>query len=235
MPRYGVILFSFLLLLLSGCLEYRETMQLNRDGSGNITMSIGLDYSLMDLAKPDTLEGMSESEIREHFAGAEGIDVTGSRTYTERGIQWIEVDLDFQSLDALESAASDGQIPGFFGQISFMRTPEGTLRYARSVEFNEETMENEALGLKLLEAMFSRYYWEYEVRFPGPVLEANVSQESIDQEKQTVRWSFSLSSLMGGQQLMTATVEEQPHPPWVLYGIGGIIGIGILVAILLRI
>ncbi len=235
MNRSVVLCVTLFSLLLTGCLEYHEQMQLAPDGSGEVTMSVGMDNSILNLSGNDTVDGLNESEIRDHFADIEGLEITGSTMYNDRGLHWVEISLRFTSPEVLEQAVRDGEFPGFFGRISYKLSSDGTYRFSRTVAFDEGDLEDEEFGRKLLQAMFSRYFWEYEITFPGEVLKAKAPAENIDPETHTVRWSYSLGELAGSARTMTATITGKSGvSPWVLVGVGGVIGLGLLVALLLR-
>lgn len=81
----------FLLLLaaifLSGCLEYKEKMKLNSDGSGEITYAIGISESLLSSDMNSAqLKDFDENKIKENYEQKKGIKILGTTSYSQDAI-----------------------------------------------------------------------------------------------------------------------------------------------------
>lgn len=186
-----IILFTLLALLANACLEYKEKLKINDDGSGEIKFAIGINISLFDGNKTsDDLKEFDESKIKEKYTGKKGIKCTGSRSYTEAGSKWIEITLEFDSLEDLVSASKDSSNLGMIGQINLKEDRNGNMVFEREISSSQKDSTN-----NILNAMFSNYKWIYELTVPGKIISTNASENDIDKKTNTVKWYYNLASV----------------------------------------
>ena len=195
-----IILFTLIAVLTSACLEYKEKMTLNNDGSGEIKFAIGLNESLFSMNKDSVdVKDFDEAKLREKYSNAIGIEFIGSRSYVESGNRWIEIHLRFDSFDALVAASKDSSNLGMIGELKMHEGNKGTMIFERQISDGKNGSEtdsaNSEKGEDVFKAMFLNYKWNYELTLPGKIITTNASPNDVDEKTNTVKWYFTLGSL----------------------------------------
>ena len=210
MKKQPVVIFIALAFLLTGCIEYAEKMGFNKDGSGNITLKLGVDESMLSMGESENNGKFDEQKIRNELETSDGIKVTQSKSYSDKGKKWIEISLDFDSFESLSESSKKEKQGGFIGEISLVEEENGNLSFSRKISFGDPKKDNDEENPfeGLFETMFSQYLWEYEIHFPTNILSANTADENIDITNNKVTWSFSLLSLTKGPQVIKATLAK---------------------------
>ena len=188
------------------CLDYNEKMKLNDDGSGEITFAVGLSEGLFNIGGGDTkVEDFNEDKIKSDFENKDGIKVVDSRSYTKDGNRWIEVTLNFESLEKLQQATKDSSTNGMIGKLSLTENSKGNWVFTRTIFGEKKNSDNDSNGMMAM--MFSKYKWHYELTLPSHVISTNANENDIDRSTNTIKWTFSLASL-ADSKLMTVTFEK---------------------------
>ncbi len=186
-----VILFILIAFLTTACLEYKEKMKINEDGSGEIKFALGINVSFFDENKnSNDLKDFNESKIKEKYSNKKGIKCTGSRSYAEAGSRWIEIDLEFDSIEDLMEASKDSSNLGMIGQIRLSEDKNGNMVFERKISSSEKDSTD-----NLFKAMFSNYKWIYELILPGNIVSTNAAENDIDKKNNSVKWYYNLASL----------------------------------------
>ncbi|MFA5436291.1 MAG: hypothetical protein WC372_09680 [Candidatus Neomarinimicrobiota bacterium] len=194
-----LFLALFLLFTLSGCIEYREEIWLEKDGSGSLLFEIGLpEYaSISD-------EDLSELSIVELCDSVEGITVTGSATYQVDKITWIQVFADFEHILLLNQVEDS-----WFGEIR-LEEEDGAVRYSRLITMSD-TLDNngEGFGNMLKHALLGQYNWSYTLHLPDKILDCNTPLMFRDTLNNNLRWEYTLASLINEQKSMTVSFRRE--------------------------
>lgn len=215
MKRWVLVLVLFSVLL-GGCLEFQEHLDLNRDGSGQLSMLVGIDLSMLNMFDEDSDMSMdTEIDVSSEFSGIEGVTVLRNEQYQEDSLEWSDLVISFVSLEHLMATQShmdeDGEIEkGSLGEISWSRDDGGYYVYQRVLPLfgNEDEEEMDEMTKAMLFSFFGEVFFLYSVTFPGGVLDANAPIEDIDSNTNTVTWSFSLPSMMLDNQVMWAKIAR---------------------------
>ena len=210
MKKY--FLAVILLFILSSCIDYHEKMKLNYDGSGTITFAVGINQSLFGgMADSSNFKDFDESKIKEQYSGKKGIKFLGSRTYTQDGNKWVEINLSFESLQALNEANKDSMQQGMMGTINLSEDASGNMVFTRKLLAKPGSAEKDSAGSELangmMQMMFGNYKWKYELTLPGKIISTNAAQNDVDYKTNAVKWTMSLASLASAQE-MTVTFEK---------------------------
>ena len=210
MKKYFLVVI--LLFILSSCINYQEKMKLNYDGSGTITFAVGLNQSLFGgMADSSNFKDFDESKIKEQYSGKKGIKFLGSRTYTQDGNKWVEINLSFESLQALNEANKDSMQQGMMGTINLSEDANGNMVFTRKLLAKPGSAEKDSAGSELangmMQMMFGNYKWKYELTLPGKIISTNAAQNDVDYKTNTVKWTMSLASLASAQE-MIVTFEK---------------------------
>ena len=199
------LVLPLLVLVLGGCVEYRESLVLERDESGTVVMAVGVNEALLRAA--DIAEtGMRDLEsVPEALRALDGLQVIESRTETQDGTRWLHVVLAFESLAALDAINRIERYGGLFGRMTLTESPAGQRVLTRTIRADLHPGAGESLLASLVAPMLGRYAWSYEMRFPARVLASNGETELAERDATIVRWRFSLRDLVTGPQEMRAT------------------------------
>ena len=204
--------FALLLTLLSGCIDYHEKMKINEDGSGEITFAVGISESLFNLGdKSGDLNNFDESKVRKNFESKPGIKLIGTRTYSSDGEKWIEIQLSFNNLEALNAVAKDSSEQAMLGNSTLTKDSNGNLVFTKTLtnksnQSQSDSTSNEA-SKGMMEMMFGKYKWNYELTVPGKIISTNAEQSNIDHNTNTVKWSLSMASL-SEPKILTVTFQK---------------------------
>ncbi|MCL4551776.1 MAG: hypothetical protein M1495_24775 [Bacteroidetes bacterium] len=210
MKKY--FLAVLLLFILSSCIDYHEKMKLNQDGSGTITFAVGVNQSLFGgIADSSNFKELDESKIKEQYSGKKGIKFLGSRTYTQDGNKWVEINLSFESLQALNEANKDSMQQGMMGVMNLSEDENGNMVFSRKLlgkpgESKNDTTGN-GLASGMVQMMFGNYKWKYDLTLPGKIISTNAAQNDVDYKTNAVKWTMSLASLASAHE-MTVTFEK---------------------------
>lgn len=211
MKRLLVLAVVFVVFL-TGCVQYNEELVLNRNGSGKLTSKMGITDMDQMFGMFDE-DDVSEEEYDEEELPVEdipGIKVISAREYTEDGVDWTDVTLEFETLEALSQGfSSEDFVP--VGNISFER--EGiNLVYRRVLpnltRYSEEELEmDEMMGMGMSMQMLTMFmgdaYWVYEVTLPGRIIDSN-ADETVNSN--TVKWTFPMTDLITTDTEMWAKI-----------------------------
>lgn len=194
-----LVLLLVLLFALSGCIEYREEIWLEKDGSGSLLFEIGLpEYTRIDD------EDLSELSIVELCDSVEGITVTGSATYQVDKITWIQVFVDFEHILLLNEVEDY-----WFGEIR-LEEQDDTVIYTRLITLSDSLdSEGGRFGNMLKQAFLGQYNWSYTLHLPDKILDGNTPLMFRDTLNNNLRWEYTLASLINEQKSMTVTFRHE--------------------------
>jgi hypothetical protein len=237
-------------LLLAGCLDYREEIWLEKDGSGRMNAQLTVNLGGLDLPPGSGNGNASESfgtggldgeEFRRKLEGQDGIRVLTVESTREAGKYGLKWAVAFDSLAALK--ALDGPGPSAAGNEGSLNFQGDTGQLIGDISWKEAggkrifsrgVGEDPAggvtpMGVGMAGMMFAGAGLEYTVHFPGQVETTN---GTLLDDKRTVRWNVPLTQLMVGRTTMTAEVKSGPDIPWLWIGIGVFIVVDLIVTAL---
>lgn len=197
---------SIAVLILGGCVEYRESLVLERDGSGTVVMAIGVEDTLLRAAEVAEAGIYDPASAVTTLQGQQGLQIVESRTETREGTRWFHLALTFDSLDALNGIDRVEEYRGLFGKILVTETSAGQRVLTRTIHADLPEKVGESFLPSIIAPMFAGYPWSYEVRFPAKVLAANgETGPGVDGDAKVVRWRFNLGDLVAEPRVMRAT------------------------------
>ena len=160
------LVLALTVLILGGCVEYRESLVLERDGSGTVVMAIGVKEALLRAAEVAETGMYDPASALGTLQGQHGLQVIESRTETRQGTRWLHLMLTFDSLDALNGIDRVEQYRGLFGKVVLTENSAGQQVLTRTIHANLPEKVGESFLPSLIAPMFAGYPWSYEVRFP---------------------------------------------------------------------
>ena len=226
MKRLQILLTAF---LFASCIEYSETMWINEDGSGQLSISASIDKNLLSLTGGltkymNTINtvvnnlDIVKDTVRNFVTGLEGIEYETIDLYTKGNSINIDASITFNASEDLNEAVYSlsryginisRDIKPF--DISISPLNENDLLFKRkvnSVTNNSLESLKEDLYFKTFESLLSMYNANFTVHFPYPITESNATN-NIDYDNTTASWDFSLSSLLNDVQAIDAKLSKK--------------------------
>jgi len=226
MKRLQILLTAF---LFTSCIEYSETMWINEDGSGQLSISASIDKNLLSLTGGltkyvNTINtvvnnlDIVKDTVRNFVTGLEGIEYETIDLYTKGSSINIDASITFNASEDLNEAVYSlsryginisRDIKPF--DISISPLNENDLLFKRkvnSVTNNSLESLKEDLYFKTFESLLSMYNANFTVHFPYPITESNATN-NIDYDNTTASWDFSLSSLLNDVQAIDAKLSKK--------------------------
>ncbi|MBW6458841.1 MAG: hypothetical protein K0B52_06755 [FCB group bacterium] len=194
------LLLGILMTVLTGCIEYREEIWLNKDDSGWLTFQIGLPLHT----------GIEESEITQlsivsQCDSVEGMSVIATGTREVDGVTWIKADVAFDHILLLNEVRNK-----WFGHIS-LEDEEGMRRFKRVISMSDTiNVNSNRFGKALKYAALGQYAWVYITHFPDDIHGSNATLIQTDTLTNTVTWEYSLASLINDEKIMSVDYRYQP-------------------------
>ena len=226
MKRLQILLTAF---LFASCIEYSETMWINEDGSGQLTVSASIDKNLLSLTGGltkymNTINTIAndldivKDTVRNFVTGLEGIEYETIDLYTKGNSINMDASITFNASEEINEAFYSlsryginisRDIKPF--DISISQLNENDLLFKRkvnSVTNNSLESLKEDLYFKTFESLLSMYNANFTVHFPYPITESNATN-NIDYNNTTASWDFSLSSLLNDVQAIDAKLSKK--------------------------
>ena len=226
MKRLQILLTAF---LFASCIEYSETMWINEDGSGQLSISASIDKNLLSLTGGltkyvNTINtvvnnlDIVKDTLKNFVIGLEGIEYETIDLYTKGNSINMDASITFNASEDLNEAVYSlsryginisRDIKPF--DISISPLNENDLLFKRkvnSVTNNSLESLKEDLYFKTFESLLSMYNANFTVHFPYPITESNATN-NIDYDNTTASWDFSLSSLLNDVQAIDAKLSKK--------------------------
>ena len=226
MKRLQILLTAF---LFTSCIEYSETMWINEDGSGQLSISASIDKNLLSLTGGltkymNTINtvvnnlDIVKDTVRNFVTGLEGIEYETIDLYTKGSSINMDASITFNASEDLNEAVYSLSRYGINVSrdikpfdISISPLNESDLLFKRkvnSVTNNSLESLKEDLYFKTFESLLSMYNANFTVHFPYPITESNATN-NIDYDNTTASWDFSLSSLLNDVQAIDAKLSKK--------------------------
>ena len=226
MKRLQILLTAF---LFTSCIEYSETMWINEDGSGQLSISASIDKNLLSLTGGltkymNTINtivnnlDIVKDTVRNFVNGLEGIEYETIDLYTKGNSINMDASITFNASEDLNEAVYSLSRYGINVSrdikpfdISISPLNENDLLFKRkvnSVTNNSLESLKEDLYFKTFESLLSMYSANFTVHFPYPITESNATN-NIDYDNTTASWDFSLSSLLNDVQAIDAKLSKK--------------------------
>jgi hypothetical protein len=235
----GLLTILISVVFLTGCVDYEETITLNADGSGTITVhfSYSEDLVVEKLGEEEFFFSLDKEEIESEL-GAQNVRVDKIDKYMEEELHHSIVTLSFVDINLIpDKWAFEDRGFGFRdegGTLLFYSLLARGKDQAVVVEDDDGAThpEKELTGFAG-EMLFSDYTFKTTVTLPGKVIEAS---EGGVIENNTVSWVYPLNSMINNDVdvEVSARVEKPTsHSVWKWAVIGLAVIAGILTVSLL--
>ncbi|SVC86251.1 uncharacterized protein METZ01_LOCUS339105, partial [marine metagenome] len=204
---------------------------LNEDGSGRITLKIGIDNSMLSLGDADDSvndlmtvfeqnKEMIQDTLKKVFEGFGGIKYKEIDFYENYGSSWIKGTFEFESINSLNNGLRQFQELSKLNEESYdlfdieiTEKSDGEIFFERNLmPIGEDDMEEMKLNpfFKIAEETLKRYESEFTVYFPYRITSANTEGKYIDSSDNKVTWKYDILSLMDSPKTLKATINKTP-------------------------
>ncbi len=200
----NLLLLSFLLVLLAGCVDYNEELWLNSDGSGRAKTTIGV------------LTSYHNAEEINRYSTLPGIHLISKSVYRKKNYTYYNIEFTFDNLDAFNNLNDEISITQFIGRISLDKNKKGKIEFKRRIALGSPAMENDEIEQLILTLPHQDLKWSYKLHLPWRIIEANTSKEKISFQNSIVTWNYQTSMLWNKPQIMTV-IMKKPFPALSLY------------------
>jgi hypothetical protein len=198
----------FALILLTGCLNYDESLVVNRDGSANLSIQLKVARQIREQMKLEYL--FDQAKIQSLLPPqAKIVKFTAD---TDKVINTLLVEVKIPDLKS--AVSSFGKGGDFFGEVKFSQNSKGDFVYSRSLQGIgqkiSEVLAQQASDPRKQNAIFSilsRSYFTYRLQTPLKILENNANKV----EGKILIWKIPVTKLAEpGGVVMTATFRQPP-------------------------
>jgi len=232
LSKRKLFLVLVLSLLIAGCINYEENVELNKDGSGKMTMHYSIAqqlYSMMQMGqdsgeKKDEMPfKFKESEIRADLA-APGVTVDKIESKAEGDQQHFFVNVSFKKITDLNQTKS-------FSKMKFVwKEEDKKIVFQQILEGEKKNAESNPMGDQMASAMLGNAKFVFKIQLPGKALPAPDTNGAIQPDGKTVVWEYPLLEASKGQT-MTAKFESGGFSLPVSLPVIAAIGGGLLISI----
>ena len=234
-------IFSLLVfaVLIAGCINYEEDIELNADGSGKMLMHYSIPqqlHAMMELGQ-DTQQDkkdempfkFKEAEIRTDLS-APGVTVDKVESKAEGDQQHYYVHVSFKKLTDLNQTKP-------FQKMKFQWIEENKkVTFQQTLEGDKKQSEDNPMGDQMASAMLGNAKFTFKVKLPGKALPSPDTNGTIQEDGKTVLWSYPLLEASKGQ-VMIAKFEKGgfnlPFSMPVIAAIGGGLVISVIALIVI--
>jgi hypothetical protein len=200
--------FIFLLLFLTGCLNYYQEVTLYPDGSGKMKIDYWMKFDNEESAKVvDNLGIFNPDSIRSGFqSNYSNVENVNVYTDTTDSSTHAIIDLSFNSIDSLNKTKVFAEY-----NFSFQKKTDGQVIFSQFIP-------PIATGFGIDASQFNV---TYKYTIPGEIISHNANQVS----GKSLTWQYSLAEIGGGK---TISVTFQPYklketPVWIYFLSGAVL------------
>ncbi|MFT5130726.1 MAG: hypothetical protein ACI8W8_004357 [Rhodothermales bacterium] len=185
----GLILcLATLLLTCSGCLQSKDHLRINADGSGRWTYRVTLGPQMTAMVASGEDDGpatLTAAGVKAAAEQTKGVTLKTCKETKEGGSQTLTVDLTFESIAELASGP-------FAEQLSLeLKAEDGQLVvYSPLGPFGEEDGDGMNIDLSSMIPLFAGFETARMITLPNPVLETNGQKR----ETHAAVWSFAVDA-----------------------------------------
>jgi len=206
------------LLLIAGCINYDQQLELNANGSGKLVMHYSMAQQLVSMmqmggqaAGGDNKEQQMPFKIKEDEVKADlkapGVKVEKFETKTEGDQQHFYVHISFDKVTSLNNTKTFKEMP-----ISW-KEENGTVTFtqvlkAKKKEGAAKAGGDDAMQKQMAQAMFGNAAFKYSVKLPSKALPSPATNGTIADDGKTVNWTFPLVEMDSGDKTMTASFKS---------------------------
>lgn len=205
------------LLLIAGCINYDQQLELNANGSGKLVMHYSMAQQLVSMMQMGGQAGGGDKEQQMPFKVKEdevkadlqspGVKVEKFETKTEGDQQHFYVHISFDKVTSLNATKTFKEMP-----ITW-KEENGTVTFSQVLKSKKKDKPaaaggDDAMQKQMAAAMFGNAAFKYSVKLPSKALPSPATNGTIGEDGRTVSWSFPLVEMDSGDKTMTASFKS---------------------------
>ncbi|MBI9044310.1 MAG: hypothetical protein JEZ06_07480 [Anaerolineaceae bacterium] len=212
--RIFLAVFSVVIvILISGCMNIRQELWVNSDGSGKMKIDIGVDEDFMSM---EDLEGMSGGDLtsmESEYENDPNIKNIQTSEYTEDGLSYTSIQFDIIDFDAFVHSSENEM------DMTYEQLGNGNYLLAMNLDSlaggGDETYSSE--DLEMFSDMFDDYYFEVTMHVPQVVETSGKKTDSG-----TAYWQIPLMDALNGEISEISVEYSMEEGQGIVEGIGDI-------------
>jgi hypothetical protein len=211
--RTGWFWLSLLALLaLGGCINLKQELWLNADGSGKMTVDMGVSKSFLEvLSNSGTSDGRSPFQaLKDQYEGSADplVKNLSPRQYTENEMEHYAVSFEVTDMrQYIEQQAARSQ--GGIADLSLKKLENGNLEFAQVLDPGGQAAGLAGLDLSQVGTLFKDQYWIVVLHASGAVRVDPTG--SIQDDGATVEWKIPIAQLAASKTPIRLTAELKPQ------------------------
>lgn len=188
-------------MLLASCINMQQEYWFNADGSGKLSMDVGMSESLMNMAEVSGGTNIpTEEELKQDFIGGNEALVKNveARSYTQDGYVHYVVSADVPDM---QKFFKDSQSSSEGFAMTLEKLPNGNLAFKQSVDMNSALGSGTGLDTSgadmssMVGSMLDGQYWTVKVHVPNVVHTNGTWNKSGGY----VEWKVPMKEMFGSQ------------------------------------
>jgi hypothetical protein len=201
-------MLGLVLLIMAGCVDYTEELWLNKDGSGNVKMLIGV------------LTNYENQKEINRLLDQPGITLISKSVYRKDNYTYYKLEFRFKSLEAFNSLNDQVSNADFFGRITLNKEKDGTISMRRQISLGSMNADEDEIEQLFKSMNVDNLKWRYKMHLPWKIVSSNAAPGNVDYKENTVSWEYQIRYLWNKSQIMTAQMKKAfPLLPVILLGV----------------
>ena len=193
-----ITLLLTLILFATGCMNYKEEVWLNKNGSGKITLHFNSSVqSLIEKTSEDINTGLKTNKK---------LSIIDQKLISKADSSSFTITISFKEISDLDTLND-------IGTFSFVEGKKAKPVYTRTLTNadSSSSIEKPKPG-EIKELM--RYKWEYIAHLPYPIDKTNA--QSLDKHSNTVSWKYNYYQILQNKRIVMTATMKKPIPILVL-------------------
>lgn len=226
-----IALAMMVVLALSGCINFKEELWLNADGSGKFSIDIGMSQSLIDMAKGSGTDPFAD--FKKEFENKDPlVKNVSSKEYSDKVggqdmkhyVVTMEV-TDMVKYMEQQSKSSDGTL-----KISLKKLENGNYSFTQTLNMGGSGDITGGVDPKSLQTFLKDMFWTVVVHVPSVVSADKTAKVS----GATVEWAIPIGDVMAATKPIELKLEYSPKgggdfPTWIIFVIVGVVVVALIV------
>lgn len=232
--RGAAWILALSVLCIAGCINYEQTTDLTKSGSGTMIMHYSLSQQLVAMMSMGGNQGggggedktkdmpfkLKEEEVRADLK-ADGVKVEKFETKTEGENQHFYVHLSFDKITNLNQTKTFKEMPFEWTEKDGVVHIKQTLKGKNEGKPAGENKPEDEMAKNMAKAMFGNAAFTFKMTLPSKALAAPATNGTIADDGRTVSWTFPLVDLGDNSKEMTAAFKAGGFPLKLIALIGG--------------
>jgi hypothetical protein len=227
-----MVLALVVVLALSGCINFKEELWFNADGTGKFSIDIGMSQSLIDMAKgsgSDPFEDFkkefeAKDPLVKNVSGKEYSDKVGGQDMKHYVITAEITDM-FKYMEQQSKNSNETM------NITVKKLENGNFSFTQNLAMGDNSgLPTSGVDAKSLQSFLKDMYWTVVVHVPSVVSADKTAKVSGG----TVEWAIPIGDVMAATKPIELKLEYSPKgggdfPTWIIFVIVGVVVVALIV------